>query len=88
MRLANRHNVAIQSFMDAILVCCYKTAFPVYGVLFAIQILSCKNGAVGYVKHPCSVCLKGVGVNSIRCTQCVQLTIGHHRRNNSFQHWH
>ena len=24
------------------------------------------------VKHPCSVCLKGVGVNSIRCTQCVQ----------------
>ena len=27
---------------------------------------------VGDVKHPCSVCLKGVGVNSIRCTQCVQ----------------
>ena len=27
---------------------------------------------VGNVKHPCSVCLKGVGVNSIRCTQCVQ----------------
>ena len=26
----------------------------------------------GIVKHPCSVCLKGVGVNSIRCTQCVQ----------------
>ena len=26
---------------------------------------------VGNVKHPCSVCLKG-GVNSIRCTQCVQ----------------
>ena len=23
---------------------------------------------VGNVKHPCSVCLKGVGVNSIRCT--------------------
>ena len=27
---------------------------------------------VGNVKHPCSVCLKGVGVNSIRYTQCVQ----------------
>ena len=27
---------------------------------------------VGNMKHPCSVCLKGVGVNSIRCTQCVQ----------------
>ena len=27
---------------------------------------------VGNVKHPCSVCLKCVGVNSIRCTQCVQ----------------
>ena len=27
---------------------------------------------VGNVKRPCSVCLKGVGVNSIRCTQCVQ----------------
>ena len=27
---------------------------------------------VGNVKHSCSVCLKGVGVNSIRCTQCVQ----------------
>ena len=27
---------------------------------------------VGNVKHPCNVCLKGVGVNSIRCTQCVQ----------------
>ena len=27
---------------------------------------------VGNVKHPCSVCLKDVGVNSIRCTQCVQ----------------
>ena len=27
---------------------------------------------VGNVKHPCSICLKGVGVNSIRCTQCVQ----------------
>ena len=27
---------------------------------------------VGNVKHPCSVCVKGVGVNSIRCTQCVQ----------------
>ena len=26
----------------------------------------------GNVKHLCSVCLKGVGVNSIRCTQCVQ----------------
>ena len=24
------------------------------------------------VKHPCSVCLKGVGVNFIRYTQCVQ----------------
>ena len=24
------------------------------------------------MKHPCSVCLKDVGVNSIRCTQCVQ----------------
>ena len=24
------------------------------------------------VKHPCSVCLKGVGVNSIRYIQCVQ----------------
>ena len=27
---------------------------------------------VGNVKHPCSVCLKGVGMNSIRCTQCIQ----------------
>ena len=27
---------------------------------------------VSNVKHPCSVCLKGVGVNFIRCTQCVQ----------------
>ena len=27
---------------------------------------------VGNVKHPWSVCVKGVGVNSIRCTQCVQ----------------
>ena len=27
---------------------------------------------IGNVKHTCSVCLKGVGVNSIRCTQCVQ----------------
>ena len=27
---------------------------------------------IGNVKHPCIVCLKGVGVNSIRCTQCVQ----------------
>ena len=27
---------------------------------------------VGNVKHSCSVCLKGVGVNSIRCTQCIQ----------------
>ena len=27
---------------------------------------------IGNVKHPCNVCLKGVGVNSIRCTQCVQ----------------
>ena len=27
---------------------------------------------VDNVKHPCSVCLKDVGVNSIRCTQCVQ----------------
>ena len=25
---------------------------------------------IGDVKHPCSVCLKDVGVNSIRCTQC------------------
>ena len=24
---------------------------------------------IGNVKHTCSVCLKGVGVNSIRCTQ-------------------
>ena len=23
---------------------------------------------IDYVEHPCSVCLKGVGVNSIRCT--------------------
>ena len=27
---------------------------------------------IGNMKHPCSVFLKGVGVNSIRCTQCVQ----------------
>ena len=27
---------------------------------------------VGNVKHPCSVYLKGVDVNSIRCTQCIQ----------------
>ena len=27
---------------------------------------------IGNVKHPCSVCLKGVGVNSIRYTQCIQ----------------
>ena len=27
---------------------------------------------VGNVKYPCSVCLKGIGVNSIRCTQCIQ----------------
>ena len=27
---------------------------------------------VGNVKHPCSVCLKGVGVNSIRYIQCIQ----------------
>ena len=27
---------------------------------------------VGNVKHSCSVCLKDVDVNSIRCTQCVQ----------------
>ena len=27
---------------------------------------------IGNVKHPCSVCLKGVSVNSIRCTQCIQ----------------
>ena len=27
---------------------------------------------VGNVKHLCSVCLKGVGVNSIRYTQCIQ----------------
>ena len=27
---------------------------------------------VGNVKHPCIVCVKGVGVNSIRCTQCIQ----------------
>ena len=24
---------------------------------------------VDNVKHPCSVCLKGVGVNSIRCSE-------------------
>ena len=27
---------------------------------------------IGNVKHPCSVCLKGVGEISIRCIQCVQ----------------
>ena len=27
---------------------------------------------IGNVKHPCNVCLKGVGVNSIRCIQCIQ----------------
>ena len=27
---------------------------------------------VDIVKHPCSVCLKGVGVDSIRCTQYIQ----------------
>ena len=27
---------------------------------------------IGNVKHPCSVCLKGVGVNFIRYTQCIQ----------------
>ena len=27
---------------------------------------------VGNVKRPCGICLKGVGVNSIRCTQCIQ----------------
>ena len=27
---------------------------------------------VSNVKRPCSVCLKGVSVNSIRCTQCIQ----------------
>ena len=27
---------------------------------------------VGNVKHTCDVCLKGVGMNSIRCTQCIQ----------------
>ena len=27
---------------------------------------------IGIVKHPCSVCLKCVGVNSIRYTQCIQ----------------
>ena len=27
---------------------------------------------VGNVKHPCSVCLTVVGVNSFMCTQCVQ----------------
>ena len=26
---------------------------------------------IGNVKHPCSICLKGV-VHSIRCTQCIQ----------------
>ena len=31
---------------------------------------------VGNVKHPCSVCLKGVGVNSIRCTQWVHARCG------------
>ena len=27
---------------------------------------------IGSVKHPYSVCVKGVGVNSIRCAQCIQ----------------
>ena len=27
---------------------------------------------VGNVKHPCSICLKNVDVNSIRCIQCIQ----------------
>ena len=27
---------------------------------------------IGNMKHPCGVCLKGIGVKSIRCTQCVQ----------------
>ena len=35
---------------------------------------------VGNVKHPCSVCLKGVGVNSIRLTQCVQWVYARCRR--------
>ena len=29
-------------------------------------------GTDTHVKHPCSVCLKGVGVNFLRCTECVQ----------------
>ena len=28
---------------------------------------------IGNVKHSCSVCLKGVVVNSIRCTQCIKV---------------
>ena len=27
---------------------------------------------IGNVKHPCSVCLKGIGVNPTRYTQCIQ----------------
>ena len=27
---------------------------------------------IGNMKHPYSVCLKGIGVNNIRYTQCVQ----------------
>ena len=38
----------------------------------ALKLHTCTIQVVGNVKHPCSVCLKGVGVNSIRCTQCVQ----------------
>ena len=33
---------------------------------------TCITQVVGNMKHPCSVCLKGVGVNSISCTQCIQ----------------
>ena len=29
----------------------------------------CESQVIGNVKHPYSVCVKGVGVNSIRCTQ-------------------
>ena len=32
------------------------------------------------MKHPCSVCLKGVGVNSIWCIQCVQWVCARYSR--------
>ena len=35
---------------------------------------------VGNVKYPCSVCLKGVDVNSIRCTQCVKRVCARYSR--------